>query len=207
MNFDSVIFDMDGTLWDAVDSYCKVWNKTIADLGINAAEVTRPRLAALMGVPIEGIYSELIGDEGVAPEFMERLGANERAMMPSLGGRLYPGVRATLEALRERGVRLFMVSNCQADGLPNFLKFSGLGPLVEGTLSFGDDGCEKDVNIRRVVGQYGLKRPVYVGDTSGDCRSSHAAGVPFVWAAYGFGRGVTGEEHKIDSIEELVDIV
>ena len=67
MNFDSVIFDMDGTLWDAVDSYCKVWNKTIAELGLNAAEVTRPRLAALMGVPIEGIYAELIGDEKVAP--------------------------------------------------------------------------------------------------------------------------------------------
>ncbi len=30
-NYDSVIFDMDGTLWDAVDSYCRVWNATIAE--------------------------------------------------------------------------------------------------------------------------------------------------------------------------------
>ena len=26
--FDSLIFDMDGTLWDAVDSYCEIWNVT-----------------------------------------------------------------------------------------------------------------------------------------------------------------------------------
>ena len=31
---------------------------------------------------------------------MERLHANEVGMMPSLGGRLYPDVRSTLEALK-----------------------------------------------------------------------------------------------------------
>lgn len=27
--FDSLLLDMDGTLWDAVDSYCAIWNAAI----------------------------------------------------------------------------------------------------------------------------------------------------------------------------------
>ncbi|MBQ7851826.1 MAG: HAD hydrolase-like protein [Muribaculaceae bacterium] len=34
--FDSIIFDMDGTLWDAVDSYCKIWDKTFNQMNIDA---------------------------------------------------------------------------------------------------------------------------------------------------------------------------
>lgn len=112
--FDSYIFDMDGTLWDAVDSYCAVWNRTFEECGVNVAAVTRPQLEALMGTPLDGICRALAGDTALPAGFMERLHANEVGMMPSLGGRLYPDVRSTLEALKARGARLFMVSNCDA---------------------------------------------------------------------------------------------
>ena len=32
---DALIFDMDGTLWDAVDSYCEIWNRTFRDFGVD----------------------------------------------------------------------------------------------------------------------------------------------------------------------------
>ncbi|MDE6120902.1 MAG: HAD hydrolase-like protein, partial [Muribaculaceae bacterium] len=60
--FDSYIFDMDGTLWDAVDSYCAIWNATIAQMGIDVPEVTRPKLESMMGTPIDGIFDTIIGD-------------------------------------------------------------------------------------------------------------------------------------------------
>ena len=37
LSCDGLIFDMDGTLWDAVDSYVKIWNATIAECGISVA--------------------------------------------------------------------------------------------------------------------------------------------------------------------------
>lgn len=42
--FDAYIFDMDGTLWDAVDSYAAIWNTTIVQLGVQVPPVTRHKL-------------------------------------------------------------------------------------------------------------------------------------------------------------------
>lgn len=201
--FDSYIFDMDGTLWDAVDSYCAVWNRTFEECGVNVAAVTRPQLEALMGTPLDGICRALAGDTALPAGFMERLHANEVGMMPSLDGRLYPDVRSTLEALKARGARLFMVSNCDAGGVPNFLRFTGLEGLIEDFRAFGDNGCEKDVNIAAIVERYNLSAPVYVGDTAGDAAAAHKAGLPFAWAAYGFGRDVTDYEIKLDKFSDL----
>lgn len=202
--FDSYLFDMDGTLWDAVDSYCAVWNRTISDCNAAVPPVTRVHLETLMGKPLDYIYSHLIGESADKTAFMKSLDENERAMMPLIGGRLYDGVRETLGALAARGARLFMVSNCQADGLPTFIRFNGLEGLFTEALSFGSTGKEKDVNIRYLVERYNLVAPLYIGDTEGDCLHAHAAGVPFAWAAYGFGRDVKGYEYRINKIEELL---
>ena len=48
----------------------------------------------------------------------------------------------------------------------------------------------------------GLKDVVYVGDTQGDADACKAAGVPFVFAEYGFG-DVPDAEDRISKISEL----
>ena len=201
--FDAYLFDMDGTLWDAVDSYCEVWNRTIADCGIEAEPVTRVHLETLMGKHLTEICHALIGPVADSAAFMERLDYNERKMMPILGGRLYEGVRAVLAELGKHA-RLFMISNCQETGLPTFVEYNALGGVFSDLLSYGSTGCEKSENIKRVVERYNLIKPLYIGDTMGDLISAHAAGVPFAWASYGFGRGVTGYEYKLDNIYDLL---
>ena len=153
------------------------------------------------------MHNLLDGSDVDPDNFLRRLLDNECRMMPELGGRLYEGVRPTLQRLHDSGTRMFMVSNCGPDGLTNFLAYTGLSDFFTETLSFGATGVEKDVNIRRLVACYNLKAPLYVGDTAGDCRSSHAAGIDFAWARYGFGHHVSGAEHTIDSITQLCDIV
>ncbi len=46
---DSLIFDMDGTLWDAVDTYAGSWNLVFIELGIDI-NVSRELLAQLVGL-------------------------------------------------------------------------------------------------------------------------------------------------------------
>ncbi len=203
-HIDSMIFDMDGTLWDAVDSYCAVWNATFTRLGLNRHKLERSELLKLMGKPLAEIFLAVAGSEIASQEsFLSELSKNEAAMMPRLGGRLYPGVKTTLDALNASGMKLFMVSNCSASGLDNFLGFTELRDSFVDALCFGETGVDKDVNIRRLKECYNLQRPVYVGDIQRDCDSAHAAGVEFVWAAYGFG-AVAGADFKIDSFDDLI---
>lgn len=201
---DGLIFDMDGTLWDAIGSYCAVWNATAEALGC-ARRVAYADLLPLMGKPLDEIYAVLIGNAYADPQkFMNLLAENEREMMPRLGGVLYPGVRDTLAELHRRGLPLMMVSNCSPSGLDNFLGFTGLRPYICDSLTFGGTGCDKDVNIATLVRRYNLKRPVYVGDIQRDADSTHAAGIEFVWASYGFGR-VADPDFTIDSFDQLLN--
>lgn len=204
-HFDSILFDMDGTLWDAVDSYCAVWNRTISQLGVDAEAVDRQKLQKLMGMQLSDIYNRLIGDRADRATFTAALSANEAEMMPQLGGRLYPGVRSTLEKLSGTH-KLFMVSNCDASGLPNFYHFTGLGPLFTDGLSFGMTKQGKSANIHVLVSLYNLEHPLYVGDVRQDCLDAHAAGVPFVWASYGFGTDVAEADYRLRTIEDLLTI-
>lgn len=205
--FDSVLFDMDGTLWDAVESYAKVWNETIDDVCPGKVKYTTySGLANMMGKPLDTIYATFIGDAADKDVFMEALMKNEEALMPRLGGALYPHVKTVVEKLHNAGIKLFMVSNCTQNGLPNFLAFTHLKKYFTDTLSFGQTGREKDYNIALMVRKHALQRPLYVGDTEGDCRSAHAAGVPFAWASYGFGRGVQDPEYTLESLNDLLKI-
>lgn len=60
MDYDAYIFDMDGTLWDAVDGYCDVWNATIDAFGIDCPPIDRDRLFTQMGQPLDVIMDALI---------------------------------------------------------------------------------------------------------------------------------------------------
>ena len=60
-SIDALIFDMDGTLWDAVDSYCEVWNACFRKFGVERT-VMRDELLKCMGLPIDVIYKNITGD-------------------------------------------------------------------------------------------------------------------------------------------------
>lgn len=198
---DSLIFDMDGTLWDAVDSYTTIWNITLDEVGIEHHTVTRPELIKLMGAYLDDILAQLVPESGQRRMLLERVMQNEADMMPELGGILYPGVKEGLFKLT-KNYRLFMVSNCGAKGLENFVKYNGLEGCFIDLLSHGSTGKSKADNICTLIERYDLKSPVYVGDTQSDADNAHKAGIPIVWTAYGFGNVVNADE-TIHSFGEL----
>ena len=117
---------------------------------------------------------------------------------------LYPDLEDTLKVLTKQ-YRLFIVSNCQGGYIEVFLKTSGLSPYFEGHLCPGDTGNAKADNIRQVIQDYQLQNPVYIGDTEGDWRAAKNAGIPFVFASYGFGN-VPSPDYTIKSFKELLNI-
>ena len=116
----------------------------------------------------------------------------------------YPKVKETLAALSEKR-NLYIVSNSQR-GYPEVcIEKLGLTPYIRGHLCFGDTGAAKSVTIRTLMEKYHIESAAYVGDIQGDCDSAHAAGIPFIWAAYGFG---TPEKFdaRIDDICQLLQL-
>lgn len=198
---DSLIFDMDGTLWDAVNSYATIWNSTLDEVGIEHAAVTREQLLSLMGSYLDDILAKLIPDLKQRDSLLEKVMINEAQMMPTLGGTLYPGVKDIIPQLAKR-YKLFMVSNCGAEGLQNFVRYNNLESYFTDLLSHGGTGKSKTENIRSLIERYDLESPVYVGDTQSDADSARKADVPMIWTAYGFG-AVTDPDATINNFSEI----
>ena len=63
---DAVIFDLDGTLWDATGCACAVWNRVLERHREVPFHMTGQRVAQLMGKTMEEIGAALLGDVDVA---------------------------------------------------------------------------------------------------------------------------------------------
>ena len=57
----------------------------------------------------------------------------------------------------------------------------------------------------KITRDYHLTSPVYVGDTLGDYQACRKAGVPFVFASYGFGQ-VETPDYRIEKPLDLLNI-
>lgn len=184
-----VIFDLDGTLWDATGETHRVWNRVFARHPELNVRVTRDEARALMGRTMPEIGEALF--PGMVLSFqraiVEEIGAEEVAWLKVRGGALYPGVGETLRELR-KSRRLYIVSNCQDGYVQAFLEYHGLAACFDDIEMSGRTGLGKAANIRLLMRRNGIQSAVYVGDTESDADAAREAGIPFIHAAYGFGR-------------------
>ncbi len=181
----AVVFDLDGTLWDATGQILPAWNRVLAEygrtiapeefcgfMGKTAAELAR---LVLPGLPPQ---------EGTA--VVDRCCREQLSDLAVCPGRLYPGVREMLHTLA-RSHRLMLVSNCQDGYVQAFLDAHNLWDCFEDVEMHGRTGLSKAENIRLVLRRSGIQRAVYVGDTPADAEAARQAGIDFIWAGYGFG--------------------
>lgn len=201
---DSIIFDMDGTLWDATESYTEIWNICSEKAGIKA-RITPEELKKYMGLPLDEIFGKVhnVTKKFDIKKYLSMLEQAEDELMPSLGGKPYPGMRECIKKL-SAVYKLFMVSNCGKNGLKNFMEWTETSEFFTDSLTFGGTNKSKSENIKTLIGKYNLKSPVYMGDTQGDCDQTHLAGIPFVFARYGFGT-CTDYDIAFDSIRDFTE--
>ncbi|MBT2581209.1 HAD hydrolase-like protein [Planococcus sp. ISL-109] len=120
------------------------------------------------------------------------------------GGKLYDGVEAVLEKLAQK-YNLYIVSNCQEGYIESFYAYHKLDKYFLDFENPGRTGLFKGENIKLIMERNQLEDAVYVGDTAGDQQAAGVAGIPFVYAAYGFG-DVDGFDYSIRRFEELLEL-
>ena len=113
--------------------------------------------------------------------------AEQNALLPKEGGKLYPNIRETLKTLSAR-FGVYIVSNCECGYIETMLSFARLESFVDGFLCAGMTGKDKGENLRLLMAEHALKNCVYVGDTRMDEAACQKAEIPFIWASYGFGK-------------------
>jgi len=189
MNIESLILDIDGTLWDSRTLVAEGYNIQLKEEGLGHLCVTAEELKPLFGKVLEEI-ADILFASIPAPEryeLMARCMKTENLHMhrdPCDIG--YPGIRETVEKLAGK-YRLFIVSNSEK-GYPELcMEKLGLTPFIEGHLCYGDTGTSKGKTIRTLIEKYNIRSCAYVGDTQGDYEATLEAGVPFIWSSYGFG--------------------
>ena len=202
MMIDGVIFDLDGTLWDSAEAVSRSWTDTVSRYPEVKRVFTAEDVHGIMGMTMERISRLFFGHlpEELRREVTEACFSEECDYVAKVGGVLYPSLCETLTELKKR-YPVYIVSNCQVGYIEAFFTAHGLSPFFDDYEDYGRTGLEKDANIRLLVERNGLRHPVYVGDTKGDHDACVKAGVPFVHAAYGFGR-VEGVP-KVDTFSDL----
>ncbi|WP_158828482.1 HAD family hydrolase [Mucilaginibacter lacusdianchii] len=202
--FDSIIFDLDGTLWDSTVTVANAWQKAKMEFDYVTNDITPQDVQGIAGMAYDAIFEKLFPylTTEQRNEFKARCAKYELEMLNEHGGKLYPDLKPTLADLATR-YKLFVVSNCQCGYIELFLTLNNLESTFAGHQCYGTKSQPKYLNIIDIVQDHNLQNPVYVGDTQGDLDSSSKAGVPMIFAAYGFGE-VNGEQ--ISNIERFSDL-
>ena len=206
-NFDAVIFDLDGTLWSAIET-CKKSIKFMEEKYSDITKhITEEDIRNSMGKNLEQIadfYYGYLPKEKAISYTKERINKNIEFLQEK-GGVLYPNTKQTIINLSKK-YKLYIVSNCMPGYIEAFLNTSGLKNYFADYENSGRTGLSKGENIRLVIERNNIKNAIYVGDTMSDKNAAVLADVPFAYASYGFGQ-VDEFDYAINDISELNKIL
>lgn len=202
---DSIIFDLDGTLWNPLEVSVAVWNKVLADNGVDE-QLSKDDLRGIMGMQADQVGEKLFPhlSKAQCEKLTEESSELECVYLRKQGGQLYKGVERVLEHLSQK-YNLYIVSNCQEGYIESFYEYHGLDLHFVDFENPGRTGLSKGENIQLIMERNDVAEAVYVGDTNGDREAAKAAGIPFVFAAYGFG-DADEFDYVIEGFEELLKL-
>ncbi|MEI8170398.1 MAG: HAD-IA family hydrolase [Rhodoferax sp.] len=196
-----VMFDLDGTLIETAPEICDAVNDTMRHFDL--PEVTQTQVSDWIGhgtreLLVQALASSLetnVESVRSSDSFAEIAAEFDKHYQSRCGTRshLYPQVRETLVALRERGVKLAVVTNKEGRFTETVLNFHEMRPLLDFVVS-GDSLPTKKpdpAGIEACLTLFDMprNRALFVGDSSIDVATARNAGVA-VWALpYGYNMG------------------
>lgn len=125
---DSIIFDLDGTMWDSSEVVTVAWNDVLRRYADVPHVITKENLQGIMGLlPAEVGKILLPGmEEAVQQRLLDECCEAECQHLVKQGGVLYEELEEVLTALSAK-YKLFIVSNCQKGYIEAFYEYHQLG--------------------------------------------------------------------------------
>ena len=199
-----VIFDLDGTLWDSSVQVAESWNVVIEQEVGKEHTLTAADIMKYMGLTMTEIADRHFGflPEKERYELSHKCEEFENSYITEHGGRLFEGVEETLAKLKDMGVKMAVVSNCQEGYIKAFLDSMDMWKYFVDYEEWGRTMLLKADNIKLVMERNGAERAIYVGDIQKDSDAAHKAGIDCIYASYGFGE-ICDAVATLKSFDEL----
>jgi phosphoglycolate phosphatase len=204
-----MLLDLDGTLVNSVPDLASALNRSLMARGLVPLSPTLVQSFVGDGLKVllERGFAQygLVPDTATLAEFLDDYGAHA-----AVDTRAYPGVTEGLQRLREEGWTLAVCTNkaqAAARSLLAGLSLADHFAVVGGGDSFPVRKPDPGHLLATLSAAGGtVDRCVMVGDHPNDILAAVGAGIPAIWARWGYGVDVAGAVAAIDSFGELAKV-
>ena len=195
MNYTSLIFDFDGTLFDTRYAIAATLRQTLQSRGAVVPDDDRIWATIRLGITLEETFESLL-QESAPDRVKEWVIAYREIYNGGLGvenSSPFPGIPELMRELSERGSVIVICSNKGRQAVELALSHFGMSAVA--TMIVAADGPEPTKpdpasffgRIRPAIGDDASSRPLVIGDTDADIRYARAIGADACWVAYGYG--------------------
>ncbi|HEU4507461.1 MAG TPA: HAD family hydrolase [Pyrinomonadaceae bacterium] len=177
----TVIFDVDGTLVDTVDTHAKAWQRALKEYG---KEVQFSAVREQIGKGADQLMPVFLSREEVdrlGDEIEKRRGEIfKQDYLPKT--KAFPQVRELVERIQRDGKRVVLASSANRDEVEHFKKVTNIGDLLEGETSADDaekSKPEPDIFLAAMTegGNPAPSEAIVVGDTPYDAIAAAKANI------------------------------
>jgi phosphoglycolate phosphatase len=189
----TIVFDLDGTLVHTVPDIAAALDIALAPY--NVAPTTIGEAATMMGDGLSEFFWRALVGKRLNLSAIEADATRKRfievySQSPARLSQVYPGIRALLKELRERGVLTAVCTNKIERIALDILERLELRGFFDAVVGSRDDRPMKPDPrpILEAVARAGgrIERALLVGDTGADNGAAIAARIPLVLADYGY---------------------
>ncbi|AQQ10094.1 Phosphoglycolate phosphatase [Sedimentisphaera cyanobacteriorum] len=214
MQYDTVLFDLDGTLIDTVEDLGDTMNKALKEFGFPT--ITYEQCRMMLGIGLRHFCESALpeGKKGMTDEVMTvfREIYNDNFCEKT---KPYDGIPELLNWLRERKFKLAVITNKNED-ISSVIVEKIFGDGVFGVVRGAQDGigCKPQpapaMGVLELLGS-SPEKTLFVGDGETDVETAKNCGFRAVWVNWGFRAYEELGEHKPDDVisspEELKNII
>lgn len=195
----AIFFDLDGTLVDSIPDLAAAVDLSLEDLGFAPAGEDKVRLWVGQGAKklvLHALgYAMQVDDCQITAEDCAKA---HRLFLSHYAGtvnksRLYPHVWDVLHKLKDKGIRLALITNKPQQFLPSLLDYLQIAPLFELVIA-GDTLDEQKPSPLPLLHAMQTMRLsagecLMVGDSANDILAAKEAGIQSVCVTYGYNHG------------------
>jgi phosphoglycolate phosphatase len=211
-NYKLIIFDFDGTLVDSLPGIYKTANIMAKKYGMPHISIDKIKNAVGMGIEIflNEIFKDIIDKHkfiAIKKDYEITYEKNSTS-----GTRLFPGVRQVLKILRQKKIKMVILSNKKSYFIKKLCKYFNIDKFFIEIIGRGDLKKDKPdpyaINYFSKKYKINKKNILLVGDSQYDAECAANSKVDFFYLDYGYGDKQKTKKFKPTYIKkELQDLL